>query len=201
MEALRPGLWTWTAPHPDWKPSDGGPNGWEQEVRSYALEARGTLILFDPMDPPAEIEARAASSTPAIVLTCAWHGRSATDLAERLGATIYSPELGMDELKADATPYRAGDRLLDLVEVQPSFDPSDAVLWIESHGALVTGDSLLGGDGGVRVPETWIPKDVTPAQFREAFRHLLELPVELFLPTHDDPVVEGARQKLAEALA
>ncbi len=201
MEELRPGLWTWTAPHPAWTPEDGGPDGWDQDVRSYALESRGTLVLFDPMAPPAEIERRSTEGASAIILTCAWHGRSAPGLAERLGATIYAPEQGLHELKADATPFRPGDVLLDAVEVKPSFDPSDAVFWIGAHGAIVTGDSLLGGEGGVRVPETWIPKDVTPAQFRESFRPLLDLPVELFLPTHGDPVMDAAHKKLAAALA
>ena len=158
-------------------------------------------MLFDPIEPPGEILSLAESSEPSVVLTCAWHGRSAPELADRFDAHIYAPEQGLDELKADATPYRAGDRIVDLVHVKRSFDPSDAVLWIESHGALLTGDSLLGGDGGVRIPETWLPKDVTLRQFQAAFRPLLELSVELFLPTHGDPVVDDAHRRLADALA
>ena len=39
---LADGLWRWTALHPDWKPGDGGPDGWEQEVSSVYLEAPTT---------------------------------------------------------------------------------------------------------------------------------------------------------------
>jgi hypothetical protein len=33
LEEIRPGLTTWTAPHPSWTPDA---EGWDQEVRSYA---------------------------------------------------------------------------------------------------------------------------------------------------------------------
>ena len=41
MEELHPGLWFWTAPHPEWTPSDGGPDGWPPEVSCYAWRSVG----------------------------------------------------------------------------------------------------------------------------------------------------------------
>ena len=44
MHELAGGLWTWTAPHPEW---NGDPN-WGPEVRSYALQTHAGVVLFDP---------------------------------------------------------------------------------------------------------------------------------------------------------
>ena len=56
MRELRPGLWHWTAPHPDWSPSEP----WKQAVSSYALDDGERLLLFDPIAPSSEIDALAA---------------------------------------------------------------------------------------------------------------------------------------------
>jgi hypothetical protein len=69
VEEIRPGLWTWTAPHPE---SDEQP-----AVRSYAVERDGVLVLIDPMSPPTElVEGRELQ----VALTCPWHSRSALEL-------------------------------------------------------------------------------------------------------------------------
>ena len=74
-------------------------------------------------------------------------------------------------------------------------------LWIPAHRALVTGDVLLGGEAGFRLqPDSWIADGLAPAELRERLRPLLELPVELLLPTHGDPV-ENGREVLRNALA
>ena len=51
MRELRPRLWHWTAPHPEWTPESGGDDGWEQEVGCYAYVSPdgGTLVLLDPL--------------------------------------------------------------------------------------------------------------------------------------------------------
>ena len=95
MRELRPGLWRWEAPHPDWSgpenealrqrlaatadtPSKAG------VVSSYAIDDGNKVLLFDPLAPPREIVELAADRQPAIVLTCPWHERDAESLAERL---------------------------------------------------------------------------------------------------------------------
>src|SRR5215211_4128253 len=51
---LRPRLWRWALPHPEWEPADAeGGEGWQQEVASYALVAEDELVVFDPLVPPA----------------------------------------------------------------------------------------------------------------------------------------------------
>ena len=58
MRELRPGLWHWEAPHPDWQPGEP----WNQVVSSYAIDDGDRLLLFDPMALPGEIEELAAGA-------------------------------------------------------------------------------------------------------------------------------------------
>jgi hypothetical protein len=154
MEEIRPGLWTWTAPNPEWHD--------EALVRSYAAEREGVLVLIDPMSPPAAL---VTGRELRVALTCPWHARSA-------------PELGAPEVAVDA---------------RPGFYPDERVLWLAEHGALVFGDAFPGGP----IPDDWLPEGQTRADYRAWLAPLLELPVELVLPTHGDP---GGRELLERAL-
>ena len=202
MEELRPGLWTWTAPHPEWTPEQGGPDGWERDVRSYAYDAGAELVVFDPMSPPSGVDQLAAGKELALLLTCHWHQRSAVELAGRLGVTIHAPEGDLERIEAPVTAYRAGDVLPGGVEASAGLYPDEATLWLPAHRALLTGDVILGTGSGVRAaPDSWLPEGVTPEDLRDRLRELLELPLELILPTHGAPVVADARQALARTLA
>jgi glyoxylase-like metal-dependent hydrolase (beta-lactamase superfamily II) len=202
VNELRPGLWTWTALHPSGTPAEGGPEGWEQEVRSYAYEHDDTVVLFDPLVSPGEAEVLAAGRMVAVVLTCRWHRRSAGELAEGLGATVYSPAVDAAELDLPVVGYGHSDELPGGVVPMVGGYPNEATLWIPGHKALVTGDVFLGGERGFRVqPDSWLADGLTPQALRERLRVLLELPVELLLPTHGDPVVEDAGAVLARSLA
>jgi hypothetical protein len=189
-EELRPGLWTWTAPHPSWTPDEGGPEGWEQEVRSYALDTGEALVLFDPLVEVAEAGELAAGRQVVVLLTCRWHKRSCADLVEQLGATVRAPGDTMAELGVPALPYEIGDDLPGDVESQVG------------GNALITGDVLLGGESGFRVqPDSWLAEGLTREGLRDRLRPLLKLPIELLLPTHGDPVVEDAHDMLSSVLA
>ena len=82
MHEVRPGLWHWTAKHPDW--SDEEP--YEQAVSSYAIDDGERLLLLDPLEPPSEILALTAEREAVVVLTNPWHERSTERLVERLDA-------------------------------------------------------------------------------------------------------------------
>jgi hypothetical protein len=87
VRELRPGLWHWQAPHPDWESSEP----WDPNVSSYAIADDERLLLFDPLGVPRQIEALAADRETAIVLTAPWHERDAESLVERLGVPVYTP--------------------------------------------------------------------------------------------------------------
>jgi glyoxylase-like metal-dependent hydrolase (beta-lactamase superfamily II) len=207
---IRPGLWRWTAPHPDWTPEA---DGWDQEVASFALVEDGALVLFDPLVPSDEEERFWRNldadvehhGPPQILLTVYWHARSAQAILDRYAGTeVWSAEAGETAARqhvAVTKTFSAGDTLPAGVEARPAFEPEEAVFWIPAHSALVVGDALLGApDGGVRVPDSWFPERLTPEAARAALRPLLDLPIELVLVTHGEPVLENGRAALERAL-
>lgn len=203
MKELRPGLWTWTAPHPDWTPEEGGPEGWERAVRSYALDAGDCLVLFDPLVDASRVAALAERRPVVVLLTCYWHRRSTAKLVQQLDAVVHAPEADLTELGLAAEPYRPGDDLPGDVEPCPGGHANEATLWIRGHRALVAGDTFLadGGRGFRLLPDSWLDEGVTPEVLRETLAPLRELPADLLLPTHGDPVDTEARETLRSALA
>ena len=91
--------------------------------------------------------------------------------------------------------FSAGDRLPVGVEAFPGRLRNDLVLWIESRRALVVGDTLVDLGHGLELPADWLPEGVTREQGLEALRPLLELPVELVLPTHGAPADRAALER------
>ena len=217
VHELRPGLWRWTAPHPDWTPDDGGPNGWEREVASYLWSAGGELVLFDPLVPAAGTDDAARFSaaldrdvaqhgTPHVLLTVYWHARSAQQIHDRYsGARVWAHERAAEDARERTVvtdPFSADGRLPGGVEAIEAVGGSELLYWIPEARALVAGDALLGtAGGGVRVcPDSWLGDRTTPEALREELSQVLELPVELLLPTHGEAVVRGAREALQAAL-
>ena len=192
MREVQTGVWHWEAPHPDWKPeADWGP-----VVSSYAIDDGDRVMLFDPLAPPSEIDELAAGRETAIVLTCPWHVRDARGLAERLGAALYvpPPDEG-DPNPVEGHVFRAGDRLPVGVEAFPGMEPNDLVLWVERRRALVAGDALIDRGQGFEFPTDWANKGVPAEEILRALRLLLELPVELVLPTHGAPTDRAALER------
>jgi glyoxylase-like metal-dependent hydrolase (beta-lactamase superfamily II) len=83
-------------------------------------------------------------------------------------------------------------------------EPNDLVLWIEARRALVTGDTLIDRGDGLEFPADWVggagltyatDKGVPPEEILAAVRPVLELPVELVLPTHGAPTDRAALER------
>jgi glyoxylase-like metal-dependent hydrolase (beta-lactamase superfamily II) len=198
MEEIKPALWTWTAPHPEWTPEA---EGWEREVRSYAYDTRDSLVLFDPLVSVEDVEELSHRRSVAVILSCRWHVRSSADLVDRLGATVHAPAATIAELGLDAVPYELGEDLPGDVEPQTGGYSDEATLWLREHAALVTGDVFLGGEEGFCVqPDSWLTEGMSHEELRDRLRPLLELPIEMLLPTHGNPILEGAHATLERAL-
>jgi glyoxylase-like metal-dependent hydrolase (beta-lactamase superfamily II) len=192
VREVRSGVWHWQAPHPDWKPGEE----WDQLVSSYAIDDGARVLLFDPLALPREIDELLDDREAAVVLTCPWHARDAESIAERLGVSIHVPP--PDE--GDPNPLQgqvfvAGDRLPIGVEVFPGFDPNDLVLWVESKGAVVAGDTLIDRGDGLEIPANWLREGVTRERVAAGLRPLLERPVEHVLPTHGEPTDRAALER------
>jgi glyoxylase-like metal-dependent hydrolase (beta-lactamase superfamily II) len=214
---LAPGLWRWTTTHPDWTPEQGGPEGWEREVSSVYCEAAGDVLLIDPLVPADDAERErfwgaldldiVRAGTPRVLLTCAWHARSSAEILARYeGARLWAPADGLGELPSglEATdPFRPGDTLPGGAVAIDATIPTEVLLWLPSHGALVAGDTLLGDDaGGVRLcPESWLAGEDPSAVRAALWGRLAELPVERVLVAHGKAVSSDGRAALARALA
>jgi glyoxylase-like metal-dependent hydrolase (beta-lactamase superfamily II) len=216
VRELQPGLWHWEAPHPDWLPTEP----WDPNVSSYAVDNGEQLLLFDPLGVPPQIEELAAERETAIVLTAPWHERDAQSLVERLGVPVYTPLPDTaEELEqlydwtapegwlspdlrwlregdnGEAHWYSAGDRLPIGVEASPGQKRNDLVLWVESHRAVVAGDTLADLGDGPQINPRWLRGDVTRDQVVDVLRPLLALPVEHLLETHGGPFDRTALER------
>jgi glyoxylase-like metal-dependent hydrolase (beta-lactamase superfamily II) len=198
VRELRPGLWRWTAVHPEWEHG----MHWPQEVGSVHAELPDAVVLVDPQVPVDEPERFWAAldrdverlARPVhVLLTVHWHERSAAEVLERYGATLWRPEQSAD--------LPGGVR----AELVRGADWVEALFFLEPWGALVVGDLLLGdGAGGVEVPVTWFPTEEqhwARTDLKARLRALLDLPVELVLVSHGEPVLENGQAALARALA
>lgn len=218
VEQILPGLWRWTCSHPEWTPTEGGPDGWEPDVGCVYYEAPEAVVLIDPLvpsGPPDEERFLRALDRDverlglpvAILLTTHWHERSAAMLRDRYmsqpSADIWAPESFVTNLAATGVrSISAGVRLPAGIAVVPTSRPGQVVYWLPAPRAAVPGDLLLGdGAGGLRVcPDAWLQGAEAPREVRVALRALLDLPVEMVLVSHGAPVIAGAHAALAAAL-
>jgi hypothetical protein len=196
---LRRGLYRWTARHPEAEvdPDPGSPADWGPDVGSVACAAWDALVLIDPLVPGdrpdlhRELDAlvRSHGQRVLILITLQFHRRSREELAARY----------------DASTSRAKKALPDGVETIQIRGAGETMVWLPEHSALIPGDRLLGNDeGGVRLcPESWLrylPSKMGQREVREALRPLLDLPVEMVLVSHGEPVLSGGREALVRAI-
>jgi hypothetical protein len=207
---IRPHLWRWTARHPEWTPEEG----WEPVVGSYALVENDTLVLFDPLVPGDEEERfwRALDDDvehhgpPQILLTVFWHARSTQAILDRYeGSRAFAPAAAESQARERVPTVETYDHETALpggVEARTTPYRAEALLWLPAHRALVAGDLLLGtSDGGARVcPDSWLRPGVTGPQLRTSLEPLLELPIELLLLTHGEPVLENGHAAFEQAV-
>jgi glyoxylase-like metal-dependent hydrolase (beta-lactamase superfamily II) len=195
---LAPGLSHWTGFHEEWG----------EEVGSVALRRGSDLVLVDPLlsaeqlsgfEPPKDADLH-------VVLTIHYHARSSAEILERHpGARIWAhaPDAGWIRRRTPVTDvFRPGDPLPGGLEAHVARPRTEVVLWDPAARALIPGDVLLGGeDGGLRMcPRGWLPQSATIEQLREKLEPLLDLPVEMVVVSHGEPVLADAHAALAAAL-
>ena len=200
LDELRPGLWRWTARHPDadLDPKPGSPADWPPDVGCVACAAPGALVVVDPLVPTgrepsfwAAMDGLVGRHGPrvAVVTTIQWHRRSRDAFVARY----------------DATTSRARDALPDGVRPVPVRRGGEVMVWLDEHGALVPGDRLIGdGAGGVRLcPPSWLNylrTKITVADLRDALAPVRALPAEMVLVSHGDPVLRDGAKAIERAL-
>jgi glyoxylase-like metal-dependent hydrolase (beta-lactamase superfamily II) len=211
LQKIRPGLWRWTALHPEWTPEDE----WGEEVGCLYQETSDAITLIDPLVPPEEpvrfLEAldrdvHRAGRPVHILITIFWHARSAGRLVDRYpGTRVWTHEPARELVKERAPVtdlFRAGEELPGGVLPVDAGRAYEVLFWLPAHAALVTGDVLLGSEGGVTLcPREWLgTRD--PQAVRTGLRERLQgLGVERILPAHGQPVLANAAHALEAALA
>jgi hypothetical protein len=194
---LAPGLFRWTAAHPQWRPAaePGSSSDWGQMVGSTLYEASDTIAIFDPILPREErerfltwldelVDGRAVS----VLTTIRWHRRDREQVAERYG----------DNSSRAWNVVPAG------VEPRPLRGAAETLYWLPAVATLVAGDRLLGdGNGRLRLcPESWLTQvQVDRPGLAHLMLALLDLPIERVLVSHGEPVLHDGRAALAHAIA
>lgn len=206
VDELAPGLWRWTARHPDWTEDAD----WTPEVGCFYVEAPDATLVVDPLVPEEaerfwtaldrDVERRGLPV--AVLLTETAHSRSAGGVAARYGAGVWGHEQARDRV-GDAEFHAVGSghelpggaRLLD-----EGYEEVSTPLFLPSHGALAPGDALVEVDGELRV---WLGSEEDGrrhgAEILPARRRWLELPIERVLVSHGEQRVFG-RDDVAAAL-
>lgn len=198
VQELRPGLWRWTAVHPEWEHAEH----WGPEVSSVYAELPQALVVIDPLVPADEDErfwsaldrdVERLARPVHVLLTVHWHERSVAAVLDRYRATLWRPEQ-KGELPEGVQ-----------AELAHGGDWVEALFYLEPHRALVAGDLLIGANEGIEFPVRWFPKgeqEWAETTLKPELRKRLErLPIDLVLVSHGEPVLTDGRTALHRALS
>ena len=221
MHEIAPGIFNWTARHPEWRSS-------VEEVQSYALIVNGAFVLIDPLLPPhadphrstllMELDTRAADARRVHVIAVSpYHTRSAEELCRRWRDSRPTSLWGhprvrgrlehTDTVLEEITRGPAGIGIPIAGGLAQAFTISRPVrqetpVYLPQARALAFADAVVGDGTGLRV---WNETDIAHTSLRERLHPtlapLLELDLEHVLVTHGPPVIGGGRAALAKALA
>jgi hypothetical protein len=212
MNELTPGIWRWTARHPEWHPGEFG-----AEVASYAAQAGDTTLLIDPLLPPDPSSVLAVIDETlgdrlAILITIPYHVRSAEELwkryREKAETTIHGHPACAKRLD-DRSAFHDIDPGVPLpggVTAHSIGKPRryETPLHLPSHGALVFGDAVAESGGRLVV---WSSEKVDAKverfyreRFNPTLEPLLELAFDTVLATHGQALMKGGKRALREAL-
>ena len=197
---VAPGLWIWCLEHPDWKPG----SDWEPRVTSPCVESGGEVALLDPLAPPEtdeEFWARLDARPPSLVAVLKPdHVRDVDLFVRRYGARAFGPHLFFrhDVPETELEGIDPGDELPGgLLALYDGRGRNETPLWLPEQRTLVFADALTAPGGELRVWGTaWLEERALPA-----LRALLELPFELVIVSHGEPVHDRAAYERALEIA
>jgi glyoxylase-like metal-dependent hydrolase (beta-lactamase superfamily II) len=181
------GLWIWRLTHPGWRA--GG--GWEPPATCTCVESRGEVAVLDALAPPDEADevwARLDAKPPtfAVVLKPD-HVRDIDVFVRRYGCRAFGPWLFWrgDAPETELEPVEPGSELpAGLVALYDGRGRMETPLWLPEQRALVFADALTAPEGELRV---WAAPALEERAL-PALRTLLELPFELVIVSHGEPV-------------
>jgi glyoxylase-like metal-dependent hydrolase (beta-lactamase superfamily II) len=189
------GLWLWRHDHPDWKPG----LDWERAVASTCVESGGEVAVLDPLAPPdgSDVWARLDARPPTLVAVLKPdHVRDVDLFVRRYRARAFGPDVFFrgSVPETELEWIGPGSELPGgLVAVHDGRGRNETPLWLPEQRALVFADALTAPGGELRVWATpWHEERALPA-----LRALLELPFELVIVSHGEPVHDRAAYEAA----
>jgi hypothetical protein len=196
MQEILPGIWHWTAVHPNIK----------MAVSSYYVEPEGALI--DPLIPDEGLDWFADRPPRNIYMTIRHHYRHCGKFAERYGCEVWCVEQGMHEFaKGEVVrPFKFGDLLpgeIEAIEIG-SLCPDEGALYLSrEEGCVFLADGCVRMDDG---PLQFVPDillgddpDAVKTGLRNAYRRLLDTrSFEHVMLAHGLPLVGTGRAALEE---
>lgn len=194
MREINPGLWHWTAFHPNIG----------KIVSSYYLAQE--RVALDPMLPAEGLEWFKGREPEHVLLTNRHHGRDSWKLKEAFGSEVHCISNGVYELEGHGpvSPFEFGDELPGEITAHEvgSICPDETALHVPAHRALACADGVVrweGVDGLTFVPDQLMDDPpATRAGLAAAYGRLaVELDFELLLLAHGAPVLSGGQAALA----
>ena len=190
---VAPGLWIWRLDYPGWTP--GSTPGWEPPVTSTCVESRGEVALLDalaPGDEATQVWERLDARPPTLLVVLKPdHVRDVDLFAGRYRAPAFGPDVfhRTDVPETELRWVGPGSELPGgLLALYDGRGRNETPLWLPEQRALVFADALTAPEGELRIGWTpWHEERVVPA-----LRALLELPFELVIVSHGEPVHDRA---------
>jgi hypothetical protein len=194
MREILPGLFHWTAVHPEI----------QIEVSSYYVEEPGAVL--DPLIPAEGLGWFSDHVTPRhVILTNRLHYRHSREFADAFGCGIWCNERGLHHFKPDQNVrvFRAGEPLPGGIESYEvgALCPDETALRIPiDPGVLAVADGVIRyGDGPLAfVPDFLLGDDpeAVKKSLKAAYVRLLDLEFDHVLFAHGNPWIGGAKKAL-----
>jgi hypothetical protein len=191
MDELLPGVWHWTATHPN--------TG--SEVSSYWV--RPSRAVIDALLPDEGTEPFREEPPERVLLSNRHHLRHAERFAEEFGSVIECSKPGLHEFEngPGVQGFDFGEEVAPGVEALEvgAICPDESALLIRDAGALSIADGIRHYDGEMDFFADWLlgddPESVK-AGLRESYRGLLDLDFDNLLFAHGEPLIGGGKEAL-----
>lgn len=192
MDELLPGVWHWTATHPN--------TG--SEVSSYWVRPAGAVI--DALLPEEGLDAFAEEPPERVLLSNRHHLRHGERFAERFGSVIECSKPGLHEFEDGPAVegFDFGDEVAPGVRALEvgAICPDETALLLRDARALAIADGIRHYDGEMGFFADWLlgddPEGVKEG-LRASYRGLLDLDFDNLLFAHGDPLIGGGKEALA----
>jgi hypothetical protein len=191
MEEVLPGVWHWTATHPN--------TG--SEVSSYWVRPSGALI--DALMPAEGIEPFREEPPERVLLSNRHHLRHAERFAEELGCSIHCSRPGLHEFEGGPAVegFDFGEEVAPGIEALEvgAICPDESALLIGDAGALAIADGIRHYDGEMGFFADWLlgdDPDAVKAGLRRSYFGLLDRDFDSLLFAHGDPIIGGGKEAL-----